>query len=202
MMSSGQPPKLAISTVFYAVLVVLSMLGGTSCTGPSDQEFDLSGLVLHVEYRSGGDAPLGFLMSFFDDGRIRFLSPRRKVLWSRLTEVENHHLQALRRSPEFQRSIEFQVDEGPTFGCCDAHEVGIFLGPKARPATIWFNSSKSAPTPLYDVLRFINKIGDAHFGRRFSLRLPLEKLERSSEVRGTGSWGRLRGEERLRRVEG
>lgn len=176
-MSPGQARKLPISTAFYAMLVVVSLLGATSCTGPSDQEFDLSSVVLHVEYRSGGDAPLSFLMSFFDDGQIRFLSPRGKVLWSQLTEVESRHLQALRRSPEFKKSVESQVDEGPAFGCCDAHEVGVFLGPTARPATVWFNSSKSAPTPLYDVLRFINEVGEAHFGRRFSLRLPLEKLE-------------------------
>lgn len=171
------PCQFARLVALYLIVGMTSLLGGYSCTGSNDQHIDPSSLVLHIEYRSGGDAPLGFIMSFFEDGRIRFLSPRWKVLWSDLSAVEMHHLQDLLGSPEFQRRFELQVKEGPVFGCCDAQEVGIFLGPEARPATVWFDSSKLAPKPLREILEFVDTVGEAHFGRRFSLRLPLQNLE-------------------------
>lgn len=169
--------RFASPEAFHALLVIASLLGLSSCAGSSGEEFDQSTLVLHLDYRSGGDAPLGFLMSFFEDGRIRFQSPRWKVLWSELSEVEGRHLQTLLQSPEFRQTVEIQTREGPEFGCCDAHELGIFLGPEAKPATVWFNSSEPLPKQLYELLRYMNKVGEEHFGRRFSLLFSHESIE-------------------------
>lgn len=163
---------------FLAILLIVSQLGLNSCSQAAEQEFDPSSIVLHMDYRSGGDAPLGFLMSFFEDGRVRFLSPRWKVAWSQLSKVESQHLQAALQSPEFLRSVEIQIEEGPQFACCDAHEVGIFLGPEATPASVWFNSSEPPPPKrLYELVQFVNRVGKEHFGRRFSIPMPHERIE-------------------------
>lgn len=156
-------------------LVVFALTLGCS-TRSTDSDLDLSTLVLHIDYRNGGDAPLGFLMSFFEDGRVRFLSPRWKILWSELSTEEHRSLQEMLRSPSFQKSLEFQAERGPRFACCDTKEVGIFLGLHAQPISVAFSSSAETAEPLLELVKFVNRTGSKHFGRRFSIPLPEDGL--------------------------
>lgn len=70
-----------------------------------------------------------------------------------------------------------QARHGPAFGCCDAQEVGIFLEFEGEPVSVRFDRSETAPKPLYELVQFVNRVGQVHFGRRFSLPLPQERID-------------------------
>ena len=173
---SMRPHGIRSPSPFQAIIlmpaVIALLLAMNSCTRSVDADLDLSRLVLHLDYRSGGDAPLGFLMSFFEDGKIRFLSPRWKILWSQLSDVERRYLEHVLLSPNLREIIQRQAEDGPRFACCDAEEVGIFLGAAAMPASVRFGPSPDAPEELIRLVQFVNSVGEAHFGRKFNLPLP------------------------------
>lgn len=189
--SSARPPRAPRLPLLGSCIL---LIGLCCCTHKAGEELDTSELILHLDYRSGGDAPLGFLMSFFEDGRVRFLSPRHKERWSRLSTDETKDLQALLRSADFQQGVEIQAREGPRFACCDAEEVGIFLSAVAEPVSVTFTASSAAPQPLYELIRMVNRIGRANFGRRYSLPLPeraTDLLAAKSPVGPPGTGARL-----------
>jgi hypothetical protein len=108
-------------------------------------------------------------MSFLLDGKIAYFSPRWERREAQLSDREHKELEQLVSVPEFIEAIERQRLAGPRFGCCDAHEVGVFLRGQEEPAAIVFESSIEIPQPILEVLEFVDRVGRDRFLREYRL---------------------------------
>lgn len=151
------------------VLVVALCSFGCASTSPTS---DSSPFVLHLDYRNGGDGPLVFALSFFEDGRARLDSPRGKTRWATLGESDRAALTALRTSEPFSSAVEQLRASGPPFACCDAREVGIYESPASQPAALRFDKLGTMPEALLELVRMSNRLGKKYFGRHYSLPMP------------------------------
>lgn len=151
--------------LFAGVLLVIAIACASART--SDQQFDASDVLLHVDYRSGGDTPIGFLLTFLADGQVWYLSPSWKTHWGKLNDRELSALRSLMGSREFWAGVEIMRSTGPAFACCDAEEIGIFLGSESPPFAVVFDELDRVPQPVLQLLSFLNRAGEHHFGRRY-----------------------------------
>lgn len=131
--------------------------------------------IAHLEYRSGGEAPLGFVVTVFEDGRLRFFSPRHKVRWSQLSETEKGALAGALQAPSLSAELQELRRKGPRFGCCDLEEIGIWLTP-AEQANAVALTSGPRPAGVLALVELIVEIGTRHFGRHF--RFSKKQLQR------------------------
>jgi hypothetical protein len=159
-------------TGLFGTVLLVAVLCSFGCASTSPVSDSSLPFVLHLDYRSGGDAPLRFALTFFENGRARLDSPRGKTFWATLDEADHGALTALRTSETFSSAVEHLKTSGPSFACCDAREVGIYESPAAQPAALRFNNFDAAPEALLDLVRISNKIGKKYFGRHYSLPMP------------------------------
>ena len=133
---------------------------------------DLSDALLHIEYRSGGDAPVGFLLTVLDNGRVRYYSPRWRTYWAKLSDGELAELRTLIRSPDFLAGVE-TINTLRQFACCDSEEIGLSLGPEPHLIPIALDRPEIIPEPILDLLTFLNLTAKSHFGRRWTMPFPI-----------------------------
>lgn len=169
--STRKPMPRQLFGFFLMPLIAATSL---ACAGaePKEPELDPSKVILHLDYRSGGDAPVSFLLTFFDDRSVRYYTPRRKILWERLDAETWTELKWLIGSSEFHGALEQLRASSRPFACCDQQEVGIFLGAAATPVALDFDQERSAPEPIEALIVLVNTIARECFGHRYGDGLP------------------------------
>ena len=140
-----------------------------------EQVIDPGEVVLHVDYRSGGDSPIGFLMTFLRDGRVRYYSPSRRAHWTELQPEDFSRLMELIVSPQFNGDLDLLRGASEAFACCDSHEVGIFVGATATPVAVTFDEQPITPCSVQMLMILINRYGDQYFGRHYRIELPVNQ---------------------------
>lgn len=129
----------------------------------------LESFALHLDYRTGGDAPLSLQLTVFRDGQVRLLSPAWRAYWSQLDDVDLRAFLALRDSAELASALEHLREDGARFACCDVEEVGIFETAASGAAAA--RAGHAAPRVVGDLIRWANRVGESYFGRRYLLRI-------------------------------
>lgn len=133
---------------------------------------------LHVEYRSGGEAPLGFLWTYFEDGTVRYYSPRGKVRWAELSATDAAELESLLESTELRAELARLRRAYPAFGCCDYEEVGIALGVDQQMTGYALEATADENFHVIArLLELVDELGRRYFGRHYGLRLPLDGMK-------------------------
>lgn len=177
-------PARCMTRAIAATLFVATALG---CVGApsSDSNFDSSTVLLHLDYRTGGDAPLGLLLTFMDGGRVRYHSPNRRTHWANLSTPDQKRFLELVGSPKFREDIaQMERDAQHSFACCDSHELGIYTSVDAIPVAVRFQEPELVPGSVEALVRLVNRIGHKYFGRRYRLSLPeIGGLDRQSSSR-------------------
>jgi hypothetical protein len=98
--------KKKLSPKLLSTLVLVAAFSSWGCASTEPlSDSSLPPFVLHLDYRNGGDAPLAFALSFFEDGRARLDSPRGKTRWATIDEADRTALIALRTSRGFSDGL-------------------------------------------------------------------------------------------------
>ncbi len=168
-----------VSAIRTVSLVAAVLCFGASCSLPqSHRDEALANFIVHLDYRSGGDAPVGFLMTVMADGRVRFLSPDWETYWRSLSEDDMASALAIFRSSELSNlAAHLEEESGNRFGCCDAKELGVYLSSESEPIGVNFEVESSRPAVVLALVQFVNEIGKKYFRERYSLPLPVVSLE-------------------------
>lgn len=153
---------------FIVGIALAACSGGTTLDG----ELERDRVLLHLDYRSGGDAPLSFIMTFLDDGRVRYYSPHRKVHWAHLDREDRRRLEEIVVSPRLRDDLTNTQSPGNSFACCDRREVGVFFGADVSPVVIDFEETFDAPETVRDLVSWVNRMGRQYFGGRYRMELP------------------------------
>lgn len=154
------------------VLAVVSLsLALSACSGAPRIGSVVHNFILHLEYRGGGDAPVGFLLTVLENDRVRLYSPHWKEYWSRLSSSEATALRGMLASPELRAALALAQAESPEFGCCDLQEVGVWLSSGSQPVSIPLESGE-VPAAVGRLFEFVNSVASRHFGSRFAVPMP------------------------------
>lgn len=162
--------------------LILALLIATLCACHSARPTpEWSQLILHIDYRSGGDAPWGQLLTFFPSRRVRLHSPEWKERWTVLSEEE---WLAFTTALNEARPLLVELDEdGYPFACCDYEEIGLYLSHDSHAIGLRVDPPEHLPSRVHGLLVVINGLGRRHFGRHFSS-LPTPASRRLSTAAG------------------
>lgn len=154
-------------------LLGVALLCAFSCTyARSTREYPSRPLV-HLEYRSGGDAPLGFILTFYDDRRLRFVAPDGKIHQARLPKEEFAELQSVIASDAFGNELRELRQHGQRFGCCDAREIGVYVGSVDEPVAVVLESGYGRGAAMTRLIQLVNGVGHRNFLAWYSVPIPL-----------------------------
>lgn len=155
-------------------LLLLTAAAGLACILPrAASEPAEPAILLHIDFRSGGDAPIGFLMTFREDRSVRLLSPRGAVRMNKISSTDAAELQALLQSREVVAWLGSVKATGDEFACCDAKEVGIYLGDAAEPIGVRLDEPGGPAAGEIRLFEYLNRVGRHYFGSRYTISLPL-----------------------------
>lgn len=163
----------ALQRVLSVTMAALLLSCGTA-SSKTEQSLDPDGAILHLDYRTGGDAPLGFYLTVWKDGRLRDLSPRGRERWAKLDAVEQERVETLLQGSALASAFESIPVETRPFACCDFHEVGVYVDAERPPIALPFGDDP-LPPEILAFLAFINELGREHFGRNYSMPLPVDQ---------------------------
>ena len=161
----------------------------TSCgAGPAlESTVGVRPVLLQVDYRDGGPGPIGFLLSIFEDGAVRFYSPRWRPYWSRLSAAdlaEAHRFVASGSLDALNKELTTLYPHY-SFACCDFRELGIVLG-QQYSLGIPIHDDHPVPNEATNFIDFINRLGRYYFGHRYSLPVPVPPTIDASSPPETG----------------
>lgn len=159
----------------FALLLVMAATGWLACTSPRGAPApDEPAVLLHLDYRSGGDAPIGFLMTFREDRSVRLLSPRGTVRIKKISAADAAELQVLLQSREVVAWLGSVKATGDKFACCDAKEVGIYLGEGTAAIGVRLDEPGGPTAGEVRLFKYLNRVGRHYFGGRYSISLPVQ----------------------------
>ena len=87
-------------------------------------------------------------------------------------------MDALLGSKSLSAAMEAVAATGYRFGCCDAEEVGFATSRSQRLLGVEFGGRYATPPEIMTLFAEVNAIAKAHFGRKYSLPIPLVKKDR------------------------
>lgn len=149
-------------------LTLVAIVVGTACVGLRPDQTTSKPLELHVEFRSGGDAPLGFQLSVFKDATARYLATTGRSSWVRQDAEDSEALQDLATSSEFGLALDTLRARSRPFGCCDFRELGIYTKPTEEAAPAVLEPTSELPGTVQELITTINRIGAKYFRRVYS----------------------------------
>ena len=165
-------PEVKSLSAAFAVVLAVFMASCSEMYQRAEVEVDIEERILHLDYRSGGDVPGGFLITFLSDGAVRLHSPHRKTAWSRLSAEDFSVLTELIQSNAFSSAIDALKAASSSFACCDYNELAIYLNSADEPLVIIFGSELSRLAAVVRFTELVNRIGDTYFRAHYRLSLP------------------------------
>ncbi len=160
----------------FALLLVTgaAVVAWLGCVSPRTASApDQPAVLLHIDYRSGGDSPIGFLMTFREDRTVRLLSPRGTVRVKRMSSADATELRALLQSTEVVAWLDSMRTTGNEFACCDAREAGIYLGEVAPPIAVRLDEPAKLDGGGVRLFEYLNRVRRHYFGGSYRVSLPV-----------------------------
>lgn len=158
---SGWRDLLKMRRSVLALLLVASLGGCFSASQPPAW----SELMLHLDYRSGGEAGYGQLLTFFPDRHVRLYSTNWKERWSVLSPEEWALLEVA--LSDARTDLTKLNEEGYPFACCDNEEIGVYLSIDSEAMGLRIDPPEDTPPTVRELLMVINDLGQAHFSKRY-----------------------------------
>lgn len=182
MLREDSSPRSLTMREFYPLLVRsfrmrwlakcwLALFLAVGCLHTPIEETINKPVVLHLEYRTGGDGPLVVLVSWFQDGSVRFRADSGRVYWSKLTDPDLRSLETIVDSVGFLASLAKLRQKGVS--CCDLEEVAIYRRTTSDGVHVVFEDSTKAPAPVASLIAFVNRLGTKYFGRHYARPIPM-----------------------------
>lgn len=149
-----------------SVLCILTALGCSTAQYPETLEDVIP--LLHVEYRDGGDAPIGFLLTVLEDGQVRYYSPTRKIRWRTLAAKDLASLKKTIFDSESSSPVAALESTEYRFGCCDYREVGIAIRSVGKVSGVDLSADATVEASVKALLEQINRLGAEYFPRAYT----------------------------------